>query len=46
MADALTVLAQLLMPFAPHVAEELWLASRAGADGAEATWPAPAPAAV
>jgi leucyl-tRNA synthetase len=45
-ADALTVLAQLLTPFAPHVGEELWLASHAGADGAEAPWPAAAAAAV
>jgi leucyl-tRNA synthetase len=37
-ADALTVLAQLLTPFAPHVGEELWLASGA-------TDPAPWPAA-
>jgi len=35
-AAALTVLAQLLTPFAPHVGEELWLAS--GAEG-PATWP-------
>jgi leucyl-tRNA synthetase len=35
-ASALTVLAQLLTPFAPHVGEELWLAS--GADG-PAPWP-------
>jgi leucyl-tRNA synthetase len=38
-ADALTVLAQLLMPFAPHIAEELWLATAAGASGADAPWP-------
>jgi leucyl-tRNA synthetase len=36
-ADALTVLAQLLTPFAPHAGEELWLAS--GAEG-PVTWPA------
>ncbi len=35
-ADALAVLAQLLTPFAPHVGEELWLAS--GAAG-PAPWP-------
>jgi len=35
-ADALAVLAQLLTPFAPHVGEELWLAS--GADR-PAPWP-------
>ena len=35
-ADALGLLARLLMPFAPHVGEELWLA--AGVDG-QAPWP-------
>ncbi|HEU0019581.1 MAG TPA: class I tRNA ligase family protein [Thermoleophilaceae bacterium] len=35
-AAALTVLAQLLTPFAPHVGEEIWIAS--GAEG-PATWP-------
>jgi leucyl-tRNA synthetase len=35
-ADALAVLAQMLTPFAPHVGEELWLAS--GAEG-PAPWP-------
>ncbi|HEX2070362.1 MAG TPA: class I tRNA ligase family protein [Thermoleophilaceae bacterium] len=38
-ADALTVLAQLLTPFAPHVGEELWLASGAATPGQEAPWP-------
>jgi leucyl-tRNA synthetase len=38
-AEALTVLAQLLTPFAPHVGEELWLASGAGASGEYASWP-------
>jgi leucyl-tRNA synthetase len=38
-ADALTVLAQLLTPFAPHVGEELWIASGAGAEGGEMPWP-------
>ena len=37
-AAALTVLAQLLMPFAPHVAEELWIASGV-APGEPAPWP-------
>jgi leucyl-tRNA synthetase len=38
-ADALALLARLLMPFAPHVGEEIWLASgRAGDDGT-APWP-------
>jgi leucyl-tRNA synthetase len=45
-AEALALLARLLMPFAPHVGEEIWLASaRAGADGS-APWPEAAPAAV
>ncbi len=39
--DALKVLALLLTPFAPHVGEELWLAS--GAEG-PMTWPAAADA--
>jgi leucyl-tRNA synthetase len=38
-ADALTVLAQLLTPFAPHIGEELWLASGAATDGQAAPWP-------
>ena len=38
-AAALTVLAQLLTPFAPHVGEELWLASGAGSPGDEIPWP-------
>jgi leucyl-tRNA synthetase len=38
------VLAQLLTPFAPHVGEELWIASGAGAPGEDAPWPAPAAA--
>jgi leucyl-tRNA synthetase len=37
-ADALTVLAQLLTPFAPHVGEELWLAS--GGSTEQMPWPA------
>jgi leucyl-tRNA synthetase len=38
-ADALTLLAQLLMPFAPHVAEELWLASNQPHPPHAAPWP-------
>ena len=37
-AEALALLARLLMPFAPHVGEELWLASERG-DGSLAPWP-------
>jgi leucyl-tRNA synthetase len=44
-ADALTVLAQLLTPFAPHVGEELWLASGAATPGEPAPWPTIAAAA-
>jgi leucyl-tRNA synthetase len=36
-AAALTVLAQLLTPFAPHVGEELWLASGGSTD--QMPWP-------
>jgi leucyl-tRNA synthetase len=39
------VLAQLLMPFAPHVGEELWLASGAATSGEPAPWPTIAAAA-
>jgi leucyl-tRNA synthetase len=45
-AGALTVLAQLLTPFAPHVGEELWLASGRAGDDEQPPWPeaaAPAP---
>jgi leucyl-tRNA synthetase len=42
-ADALGLLARLLMPFAPHVGEELWIA--AGGEGQQAPWPDVAPAA-
>jgi leucyl-tRNA synthetase len=45
-ADALTTLARILMPFAPHAAEELWLATPAGATGEDATWPVASPAPV
>jgi leucyl-tRNA synthetase len=38
-AEALTLLTQLLMPFAPHVAEELWIASGASTPGEDAPWP-------
>jgi leucyl-tRNA synthetase len=46
MAEALRVLAQMLAPFAPHLAEEVW--SAAGAQGlvALAPWPAFDPEAV
>jgi len=40
-ADALALLARLLMPFAPHVAEELWLAAGRGTPGEQAPWPQP-----
>ncbi|MEX2025091.1 MAG: class I tRNA ligase family protein [Thermoleophilaceae bacterium] len=44
-ADALTTLAQLLTPFAPHVGEELWLASAHGQPGEDVPWPGIEPAA-
>jgi len=37
-ADALALLAQLAMPFAPHAAEEMWMASGRGG-GKDAPWP-------
>ncbi len=42
-ADALTILAQLLTPFAPHVGEELWLASSQADPGQDAPWPTRSP---
>jgi leucyl-tRNA synthetase len=39
-ADALALLAQLLTPFAPHVGEELWIASgRGDSSGTDVPWP-------
>jgi leucyl-tRNA synthetase len=38
-AAALSVLARLLMPFAPHVGEELWIASGSAVAGDDARWP-------
>jgi leucyl-tRNA synthetase len=37
--DALTVLVQLLGPFAPHLAEELWVAFGHDDGGAQTPWP-------
>ncbi len=37
--DALGVLAQMLGPFAPHMAEELWLALGHEEHGAQTPWP-------
>jgi leucyl-tRNA synthetase len=37
--EALAVLAQLLGPFAPHLAEELWIAFGNESDGAQTPWP-------
>ncbi len=37
--DALSVLAQLLGPFAPHMSEELWLAFGNDEHGAQTPWP-------
>jgi leucyl-tRNA synthetase len=37
--DALTLLAQLLGPFAPHLAEELWIAFGHDEHGAQTPWP-------
>jgi len=38
-AEALTLLVQLLAPFAPHVGEELWLVSGADASEGHIGWP-------
>jgi leucyl-tRNA synthetase len=37
--EALTLLAQLLGPFAPHLSEELWIALGHEEDGAQTPWP-------
>jgi len=37
--DALTVLAQLLGPFAPHLAEELWIAFGRNENATQTPWP-------
>ena len=37
--DALRLLAQLLSPFVPHMAEELWIAFGGDEHGAQAPWP-------
>jgi leucyl-tRNA synthetase len=36
---ALSILAQMLGPFAPHIAEELWLAFGHEEGGAQTPWP-------
>ena len=36
---ALSILAQMLGPFAPHIAEELWLALGHDEGGAQTPWP-------
>jgi leucyl-tRNA synthetase len=38
--EALTLLVQLLGPFAPHLAEELWIAFGHEGAGAQTPWPA------
>jgi leucyl-tRNA synthetase len=37
--DALGLIARVLIPFAPHVGEELWLASGLGQEGVDPPWP-------
>jgi leucyl-tRNA synthetase len=37
--DSLALLAQMLGPFVPHLAEELWMAFGHGEDGAQMPWP-------
>jgi leucyl-tRNA synthetase len=39
LVNALTLLAQLLGPLAPHIAEELWIASGQQEHGAQTPWP-------
>jgi leucyl-tRNA synthetase len=40
---ALALLAQMIAPFAPHVGEQLWLASGHGRPGCEPPWPSAPP---
>jgi leucyl-tRNA synthetase len=40
---ALALLAQMIAPFAPHIGEELWLASGHGEPGIEPPWPSKLP---
>jgi leucyl-tRNA synthetase len=50
--DALALMAQVLSPFAPHIAQELWIAGGRGEPGVAPPWPSvatadePSPAAV
>ncbi len=38
---ALATLSQILVPFTPHIAEQLWLDSGHGGEGVDPPWPAP-----
>jgi len=40
--DALALMAQVLAPFAPHFAQELWIAAGRGEAGVTPPWPSPA----
>jgi leucyl-tRNA synthetase len=40
--DALALMAQVLSPFAPHIAQELWIAAGRGEAGVAPPWPSPA----
>jgi leucyl-tRNA synthetase len=46
LVDALALLAQTLAPFAPHIAEELWIACGRELDQADLPWPEPVASAV
>ena len=39
--DALALMAQVISPFAPHLGEELWVASGRGEEGVSPPWPSP-----
>ena len=43
---ALALLAQMLAPFAPHIGEELWVASGQGTPGVDPPWPGELPEAL
>ncbi len=46
LVTALALMAQVIAPFTPHIAEELWLASGRGLEGTDPPWPSPLQSAV
>jgi leucyl-tRNA synthetase len=46
LVEALALMARVIAPFTPHIAEELWLASGRGQEGVDPPWPSSTPSAV